>query len=485
MPEFVPSFRLAVRPLLLALLLGVAPAAAAQTFTTLCAGQTGTALHACLRAAHTPAATYPYARARDTLFAFVDDGDRTRITDVYAGNVLPIPPGADPTNAGCNGDGDGNASTCSGAANVQTEHAYPQSKGAASGPAQSDLHHLYPARADVNLARSNFAYGAFSNADTWKYFLGQASVTCSMGGCPPANASAHSAVSVPFGPGGASYFMPRASVRGDLARALFYFYTIYRAQADAADPAFFESMRTVLLAWHRQDPVTAEEQARSARVRRYQGNDNPFVLDSSLARRAYDPGYAAPSVDLTAFTATPEGPSVHLRWTTARETNAAGFVPERRIGEVWTQAAPLVAAHGTTAEPHDYALRLDHFAEGRHTLRLRLVDTEGRASYGPAVEVTVVGPVAREDEAFAAGVRVGPQPARDRVSVTLAAPPGVPLRVAVVDVLGRERARLYDGFADAGTQTFGLDVRALAPGRYAVRLDAGGRTTFHPLVVAR
>lgn len=120
-----------------------------------CPGFTGPPLLSCIRQSYTPTTVFGYDVARDTLFAFVDDGDRTRITDVYVGRVIPIPPGTDPTIAGCNGDRDNNSSSCSNSRTINTEHAFPQSKGASEAPAQGDMHHLYPARGDVNSARNN------------------------------------------------------------------------------------------------------------------------------------------------------------------------------------------------------------------------------------------------------------------------------------------------------------------------------------------
>lgn len=452
--------------------------AAAQSFTTLYAAQTGTALQASLRSGYTPTLTYTYARARDTLFAYVDDGDRALITDVYAGRTLPIPKGTDPTIAGCNGDGDNNSSTCNGPLNFNTEHAYPQSKGAASGAAQCDMHHLYPARADANSSRNNFPYGAFTDYDTWKYFRDVSTVTCSLGGCPPDDAGSYSAVSVPYGPNGQSYFYPRASVRGDLARSIFYFYTVYRTQADAADPAFFESMRPTLLLWHKQDPVSAAEQARSARVKRYQGNDNPFVLDTTLVRRAYDPAYnASLPVELASFTAATDGGAVRLAWTTASETNNAGFAVEQQHADGWDEVG-FVAGHGTTTERHDYTFTVANAAPGRQTFRLRQHDTDGAIHYSAPVTVEV--PVATEDvvpDAFA--LRVAPVPARASVTVTATLPPHASGRVDVLDVLGRVV------FSADASAPVALDVQAWPEGRYVVRLLTETRLYTAPLVVRR
>jgi endonuclease I len=47
-------------------------------------------------------------------------------------------------------------------------------------------------------------------------------------------------------------FEPRESIKGDVARSVFYFYTIYQKQADKADNRFFPDMLTDLCRWHRK-----------------------------------------------------------------------------------------------------------------------------------------------------------------------------------------------------------------------------------------
>ena len=446
----------------LALVAGAAPLRA-QTSLTLCPGHTHEGLQACLRSAYTPALTYSYDRARDTLFAFVDDGDRTRITDVYAGYTVPLRPGQDPTKEGCNGDGDEVATTCNGALNMNTEHAYPQSKGAASGPARSDLHHLYPARADVNSSRGNLPYGEAAEGAFSKYYRATQTVACPSG-CPPPEAPTWSAVS-----SSAGLFRPRADRRGDLARSVFYFYTIYRAEADAADPAFFGAMKPTLLAWHRADPPDAAEQARSARVRRYQGNDNPFAFDTSLVRRAYFDGGRTLPVELVAFTATADAGALRLAWATASETNNAGWAVELREAAgapgAW-RAVGFVPGLGTTTERQAYALTTPTLAPGRYAVRLRQTDLDGTVHFSPTVEVAV-------EPAALTLVVLGNGTGAPRVRVA-----GVraPLDVRLFDLTGRALGT----WTVEATGDIPLPAD-LAPGLYVVR--AG--TAAVPVVVGR
>jgi len=80
-------------------------------------------------------------------------------------------------------------------------------------------------------------------------------------------------------------FEPREDHKGDASRAMFYFYAMYN---DVADTNFWNVQRDVLLDWHYYDEVDDWELNRTWAIAGYQENQpNPFVLDSSLARRIW------------------------------------------------------------------------------------------------------------------------------------------------------------------------------------------------------
>ncbi|MBK9336242.1 MAG: endonuclease [Lewinellaceae bacterium] len=79
-------------------------------------------------------------------------------------------------------------------------------------------------------------------------------------------------------------------MKGDIARAIFYFYTMYTAEALTADQNFFSLQRSTLCQWHDQDRADSTELVKTLRIAPYQENKpNPFVLDCTLARRMYCP----------------------------------------------------------------------------------------------------------------------------------------------------------------------------------------------------
>jgi len=206
-----------------------------------------------------------YADCRDTLFAKIDVRQDS-LECIYTGMKRYLPPGEDPTQAVLlNGAPNG----------INTEHAYPQAKGA-SGYGRSDMHHLYGTRIKANTDRGNKPFREIpdNQTKTWYY------LTSEMSTIPVSGRQLYSESND-------THFEPRESSKGDIARSVFYFYTMYRADAEAADAQFFAGMLNDLCEWHNLDPVDQKEWERTHGIKKYQGNVNPFVIDCSLVSRAY------------------------------------------------------------------------------------------------------------------------------------------------------------------------------------------------------
>ena len=249
-----------------ALVLLLAPAALAQP--QLFPDLEGEPLLAALRADYTPTASLGYNRARDSLFAW-EQRETGALRAVYSGYTITLTPGLDPTEDAY-------------AQGINTEHSWPRSRGTGSEPANSDMHHLFPARVAVNSSRSNHPYGEVPDAqtDTW-YRLDQAQSNAPSF-APDEWAEKENDHPLPAFEG---RFEPRHDRKGDVARAAFYVRTVY---AGGLDEAFSAAQLPDLLGWHEADPVSPHEAARNAYVAALQGTPNPFVLDPTLARRAFD-----------------------------------------------------------------------------------------------------------------------------------------------------------------------------------------------------
>ena len=207
--------------------------------------------------------TLGYNQARDVMYSIIDLEDDNTLKGICTNYTITIDPNQDPrpqTNA----------------QNMNCEHSWPQSMGAGSEPQKSDLHRLYPCRGNVNSSRGNKPYAEIDDNDTdkwWRFDYYETSI-------PSQYIDEFSEVDNDNGK-----FEPREVVKGNIARGMFYFFTIYN---DEADHNFFEEQKYFLNLWHKQDPVDEIELARTLSIASYQDDIvNPFVIDSTLVKRIW------------------------------------------------------------------------------------------------------------------------------------------------------------------------------------------------------
>lgn len=115
--------------------------------------------------------------------------------------------------------------------------------------AAADLHNLWPSRADINQARSNYPFGELEGE---KYRI-KTSV------CPDFEKL----------PSKTSIVEPRDDVKGDIARTIFYMELAYDL------PLVVD--RRLLLKWHKEDKVDDEEIRRNKVIGYIQKRLNPYI----------------------------------------------------------------------------------------------------------------------------------------------------------------------------------------------------------------
>jgi len=149
---------------------------------------------------------------------------------------------------------------------INAEHVVPQSFYNSAAPMKSDIWSIRPCHGSANSARSNDPYGEVPDAGAQWYGVDGSGDYLSTGSMP-SNAD-------DFSESTGSIWEPREEFKGDVARSVFYFYTMYPTQAGdisgVCDPQ-------ILYAWHLDDPVNAVEQTRNDRTEVAQGNRNPYV----------------------------------------------------------------------------------------------------------------------------------------------------------------------------------------------------------------
>ena len=451
--------------LALALAFAVAGAHAQTIHPTL----SGDALLGALAADFAPTSTFGYDRARDSLFAAVElePGDSLRCA--YSGVAVWIDPALDPTTAAWNAS-----------PQLSTEHVWPQSHGA-DLDARSDLHHLRPVQQSVNASRGNVPFGETADADVDKWYGPDGGFHTA-----PPPLAVRDLYSEKLGGGDAARFEPREGVAGDAARAVFYVYAVYGPPGlGQVDPAFFETQRADLLDWHAQDPPDAAELARTQRIAAWQGTPNPFVLDATLALRAF--GEAEPAVAVAALsaTATADG-TASVAWETAAETGLAAFRVRGRP-DVFGAAFELWGEVPAAGAPSPYALAHGPLAPGAYRVALAAVSLGGTELSVGEVGFAVPEPVAAHDApgALLALALDGPNPTRGalRAMLSLGAPTHV--RAEVLDALGRVVRVLHEGPAAERLALSG-STHGLAPGVYVLRVTtARSETRAARFTVAR
>ncbi len=171
--------------------------------------------------------TLSYAVARDNMYATIDN-ENGDVECVYTGRTATFN-----TRSGANA----NSFNC--------EHTFPQGMFSSQTPMQSDIHHLFPTDVNANSQRGNLPFGEVTGSVSW-----------TQGGSKK----------------GSTHFEPRDEHKGDVARAMMYFYLRH-----GDFQGFFAPQESVFRQWHEQDSVSQKELDRNDDIEVVQGNRSPLV----------------------------------------------------------------------------------------------------------------------------------------------------------------------------------------------------------------
>jgi hypothetical protein len=226
------------------------------------------------------------------------------------------------------------------------------------------------------------------------------------------------------------------------------------------------------------DERTAPVGTRVIRVRlitdRNNGSNNDGYFDNlSLQTSGIIP------VELTTFEAATRGTEVQLRWTTASETNNAGFDVERSVdGQAFSKVGFLPGS-GTTTEAQRYRF-MDDEVPFANTVRYRLkqVDLDGTFAYSDVVRIDITPHAFRLLEST-------PNPFRTTTRLRYALSERASVEMHLYDVLGRHVRTLVDAERGAGRYTMTLDGAGLAPGTYFVRIRTDTQVETRKVTLVR
>lgn len=177
--------------------------------------------------------------------------------------------------------------------------------------------------------------------------------------------------------------------------------------------------------------------------------------------------------------------AVQLNWTTATETNNAGFEILRGVYPAYSgtqndsgwEKIGFVEGHGTTTEPRSYSFSDEDVTTGRYKYRLKQIDYDGTFSFSDVVEV--------EFNQVPEGFRLYqnyPNPFNPSTKIKFEIPNlEITWRVVfttlkVYDILGNEVAELVNEEKLAGNYEIEFDAGNLSSGIYFYTISAGN---FH------
>jgi deoxyribonuclease I len=206
--------------------------------------------------------THTYDVARDFMFSTLDDRDNNnKVKDVYLGKTF-----SDVTNS---------KNAYNRGKGLTAEHTWPQSLGAGVTPAQSDLFALFPVETIANTVRNNHPFGEVKKI---------------IKPLEDADGDGNYA-KLGYDATGTIVFEPPSEHKGDVARALYYFYFRYHTISDKAGPFTVINFRReipTLRQWSKSDPVSRIEKKRAEQITAFQGNINPFVAHPEFIEQLCD-----------------------------------------------------------------------------------------------------------------------------------------------------------------------------------------------------
>jgi hypothetical protein len=387
--------------------------------------------------------TLGYDIARAKMYGDCDNQGST-VTCVYGGYVVAHP--------------SGNTATKINLPNgkiINAEHTIPQSFFNEDDPMVSDMCHLFPTYETWNSVRSNFPFSEIPDAQTTQWHLLLNAATSSI---PSSNIGAYSEAK-------SGTYEPREIQKGNTARAIFYFYTVYE---DIMNNTYNHPITDVasiqtLYNWHIQDPVTAADIARNDCIKTSQGNGNPYIDHPEWVAQAFGCGLSLP-VDLISFEGKNKETHNALTWKTATEKNAQYFLVERKDNDKWTEMG-RVKAVGNSAETQNYALD-DMNPLPLSIYRLKTLDVDGTETVSKIITIS------RTEKPFT--LKMFPNPAKDFVTFRTNSTENQAFTVTITDISGRILIQKNYDITSGGADNH-INISALSNGIYFFTFNNGIR----------
>ncbi len=336
---------------------------------------------------------------------------------------------------------------------INAEHTVPQSFFNSNSPMVADMCHLFPTYETWNSDRGSYPFAEIPDAQTtkWEILLNTATSTI-----PTSNIEGYSEFR-------AGSYEPREVQKGNTARAILYFYTVYESQMNTtySHPITDVANVQTLYNWHIQDPVTQADIDRNNCIKTYQGNGNPYIDHPEWVAQAFGCGIIIP-VELVSFEGKNQGTYNALTWQSATEKNAHLYSIERKDNEKWGEIG-RVKASGNTSTIQKYSFD-DTNPNPLSIYRLRMVDNDGVETFSKTITI--------ENQKKAFSLKMFPNPAKDFVTFRATTTERQSLNIKITDISGRViMQRAY--IVESGQVEENINIVSLPNGIYFFTYDNG------------
>lgn len=191
-------------------------------------------------------------------------------------------------------------------------------------------------------------------------------------------------------------------------------------------------------------------------------------------------------VELTSFTALPQGEFVNLTWETATEVNNYGFEIERSVVGTthelslqWDKVG-FVEGHGNSNSVNQYSFTDNTVIAGQaYSYRLKQIDFDGQFEYSSIVNVEAGIPTEFNLE------QNYPNPFNPTTSISFSLPKAAQVNLSVYNVLGEKVAQLINTQMEAGKHNINFNASNLSTGTYIYRIETPEFSTSKKMMLVK
>ncbi|HKB86676.1 MAG TPA: T9SS type A sorting domain-containing protein [Ignavibacteriaceae bacterium] len=213
----------------------------------------------------------------------------------------------------------------------------------------------------------------------------------------------------------------------------------------------------------------------------FKGTSQPTLYAGAAANGAgiFEYTFQIIPVEFTSFTANTSGNNVSLNWSTATETNNAGFTVERKgIDGNW-QTLGFITGNGNSTLINRYSFTDQNVAYGKYTYRLKQTDYNGSFNYSSEVSIEILAV-----NTFSLSQNY-PNPFNPATMIKYSIPSDEYVTLKVFDVLGREAATLVNERQGSGEHMISFNASQLSSGVYFYSISAGTYKETRKMILAK